>query len=436
MNKIAQNIVKLASSMIASSPGKKSVQVFLDRLSEILGESRVILVSLRGLRRVRGISGGLEPSQDNEFAYAVKEIRKTFAGRIEPAIIRGRDLDKKKTPRAAELLRTLEPRPLLWAPLAQRGAKPGHALLIFLNPDPSLAEEAIEAFSLVAPLLAPCVKTPLARMIFKNKKAAASAAAALALLMFIPVRSRISAPARVAPLNPHYVFAPFDGIIRKLHVRPGQPVQKGDALFSYDIRVLEKKRDEAARALSSAKAELARLEGAAYASGAELSKIPAQKIEIQSRRAELDFIIRSLALSTARSGADGSVILDDPDALIGAFVETGLLVLRVADPEKTKVRIMIPVGDSGLARKGAPAAVRLDHNPFRATGARVERIGFDVVLSDENIPSVIAEAVWEEPPEGAAPGQRGSARIKGPRTFLGLQLFRKPIARFRAFFGI
>ncbi|VEN73825.1 conserved hypothetical protein [Candidatus Desulfarcum epimagneticum] len=433
MNKIAQNIIKLASSMIASPPGEKPVRVFLDRLSEELEGSRVVWVSLKGLKRVRAVSGGLKPSQDNEFAYGVKEIRKAFAGRSGPVVIRGRDLDEKKTPRAAGLLRTLEPRPLLWAPLAQRGAKPGHALLIVLNTDPS---SALEAFSLAAPLLAPCVKTPLARTAFKNKKAAAAVAAAFVLLTLIPVRSRISAPARVAPLNPHYVFAPFDGIIRKLHVRPGQPVQKGDALFSYDIRALEKKRDEAARALSSAKAELARLEGAAYVSGAELSKIPAQKIEIRSRRAELDFIIRTLALSTARSGADGAVILDDPDALIGAFVETGRLVLRVADPLKTKVRIMIPAGDSGLVRKGDPAAVRLDHNPFRAIGATVERIGFDVALSDENIPSITAEALWEKPPEGVAPGQRGTARIKGPRTFLGLRLFRKPIARIRAFLGV
>ena len=129
-------------------------------------------------------------------------------------------------------------------------------------------------------------------------------------------------------------------------------------------------------------------------------------------------------------------MLDDPDALIGTFVETGQMVLRVADPEKTKIRIMVPASDSGAPANGARVVVRLDDNPFRSIEARVARMGFDVVLSDDYVPSVIFDAAWKNDSGNVHPGQRGTARIMGRKTFFGLQLFRKPIVAARTFFGI
>jgi len=257
----------------------------------------------------------------------------------------------------------------------------------------------------------------------------------LFLLMWIPVYSRINAPAQVVPDHPYYVFAPFDGIVEDLSVQPGENVKKGDMIFRYDTRVLKKQLEEAQRGVAAALAELARLEGAAYSDEDARAKIPVQKLEVERKQAEVAFLHTQLERSEVKTDAEGVVVLDDPDALIGASLQTGELVLSVADPSRTKLRIMVPVTDAGLLQEGSNVILRLDSDPLRAIHARIERIGFDVRMSETHIPSILTEAVWEGK-AAVTPGQRGMARIQGPKVFLGLQLFRKPLISLRNLLGI
>jgi len=60
--------------------------------------------------------------------------------------------------------------------------------------------------------------------------------------VFEPVYSRISSPLQVLPEHPCYVFAPFDGIVKMVFVRPGQIVKKSGLIFSYDSRILRGKK--------------------------------------------------------------------------------------------------------------------------------------------------------------------------------------------------
>ncbi len=169
----------------------------------------------------------------------------------------------------------------------------------------------------------------------------------------------------------------------------------------------------------------------------ERSKIPKQKIEIKQKMAEIDFLEQQLVLSQVRASTDGIIIADDTDSLIGTFLKTGQLVVRIADPAKTKLRLMVPATDIGLVVEGAPLDIRLDSDPFHSLSAIVRRVEFDVLLSDENVPSIVVDAAWKDnSPANINLGQRGTAKIKGVKTSFGLQLFRKPIIAFRTFFGI
>ncbi|MEE4358673.1 MAG: HlyD family efflux transporter periplasmic adaptor subunit, partial [Desulfococcaceae bacterium] len=209
----------------------------------------------------------------------------------------------------------------------------------------------------------------------------------------------------------------------------------GDIIFRYDTRILEKQLEEARKGIAVARAELARLEGAAYKDEDARAKIPVQKLEIERKESEVAFIEKQLELSEVRTASAGVVVIDDPDALIGASLRTGEMVLSIADPEHTRPRMMVPVTDAGLLNKDAPVFIHLDSDPLRRITGKVERIGFDVRLSDEQVPSVLVDAQWEDE-VNAAPGQRGSARIQGPKTYLGLQIFRKPLMSLRTMFGI
>ena len=157
---------------------------------------------------------------------------------------------------------------------------------------------------------------------------------ALVALMFIPIHARINAPVQVVPDQPHYIFAPFDGIVDELMVEPGETVTPGDVIFRYDTRVLEKQLDETRQAVAVAQAELARLEGAAYDDREARAKIPVQKLEVRRRQSDVSFIEPSLSFPTSGPRKPGMVVLDDPDTLIGAALQTGEMVLSIADPDR------------------------------------------------------------------------------------------------------
>ena len=125
----------------------------------------------------------------------------------------------------------------------------------------------------------------------------------------------------------------------------------------------------------------------------------------------------------------------DPDALIGAALQTGQAVLSVADPSKTKLRVMVPASDVGFVKKGARVSVRLDSNPLKSYPAVVTRIGFEVKISDKQIPSIPVDAIWVADIPDIQPGQRGSAKIYGPSTFMGIQILRKPLIAIRSVTG-
>lgn len=439
VNTVLARMVNLSQAAMRAENPQKAAEIIVNRAHTLVKTDRAVLVPLAGNRRILAVSGDLEPSQDNPFSQAVQEARKLYRGAAEPAIISSEELPKKG--RAAQLSKILESTggtTILWLPLPGPGnAPPSHALwLERWNQKPWTPEE-IRLVTHALPFLGHALAgpRPSLRRSLNKRRVLILSLVLVALLMFLPVHSKVQAPIQIMPQRPHYVFAPFDGILEELAVFPGDRVAPGDLLFRYDTRVLRKEYEEAQRSLASAMAELARLEGAGYLDEEARAKIPVQKIEVERWRDEVAFLDRQLQLSDVHVDAEGMVVLDDPDALIGASLRTGEMVLRVADPQRTKVRAMVPVADVGLVREGAEARIRLDSDPLNSRSAVVERVGFDVQLSDEQVPSVLVELTWTE--EGmVSPGQRGSAKILGEETIFGMHLFRKTLMNLRDFLGV
>ncbi|MFP4350511.1 MAG: efflux RND transporter periplasmic adaptor subunit [Desulfococcaceae bacterium] len=440
MNSVLARLLNMARAAMRAESARKAGDIIVNRIHTLIPVDRAAVVPLTGNKRILCLSGHLEPSQDNPFSQAVHETRKLYRKTEEPVVVRPDTLpESSRSPQLRQVLESTGGTSVLWVNLPHP-TDGGPLFALWLerwNRKPWSAEE-IKLLSHALLFFGYALGTPRKTLgsAIRKKRVLWMALAFFFILMWLPVQSNVSAPVQVVPERPHYVFAPFDGIIEDLAVRPGDRVSVGDLIFRYDTRVLEKQLDEALRGgLAVARAELARLEGAAYTDEEARARIPVQKLEVRRREAEIAFLRQQLELSEVRSGADGVVVLDDPDALIGASLQTGQLILRVADPARSKLRIMAPVSDTGLIREGAAVAVRLDSNPLHSIPARVERVGFDVELSDEQVPSVLIEAEAEGGQE-VMPGQRGSAKIAGPRVTLGMQIFRKPLMSLRDFIGI
>ncbi|HHC25185.1 MAG TPA: HlyD family secretion protein, partial [Desulfobacterales bacterium] len=165
------------------------------------------------------------------------------------------------------------------------------------------------------------------------------------------------------------------------------------------------------------------------------AELPVQQLEVERAEADVLFFAKQQARAEVRTAKSGFIVLDDPDALVGATLRTGQVVLSVADPSRTKLRIMVPAGDAGFLKKGARVSIRLDSDPLQSLPAIVERIGFEIKLSEDKVPSVLVEAVWSDDIHDVQPGQTGSAKIFGESTCLGMQILRKPLIAFRSLTG-
>jgi hypothetical protein len=439
MNSVLARLVNLAQLAMRAESAAKAGDVIVNGIHHLIKTDRAAVVPLFGNKRVLCISGHLEASQDNPFSQAIHEARKLFRKAEEPVIVKLESLpENARTPQLMKVLEGSGGTSVLWVNLPHPGGgEPRFALWLERWNRKPWPEEEIKLLShslvFFGYSLGTSRKTIGATLL--KKRVLWLVLAVLIAMMWLPVHSNVNAPVQMVPDHPYYVFAPFDGVVEELAVQPGERVEEGDLIFRYDTRILEKQLDEALRGVAVAQAELARLEGAAYMDEEARARIPVQKLEVQRKEAEVAFLRKQLELAEVRTDADGVVVLDNPDALIGASLQTGQMVLRIADPQRSKMRIMVPVSDAGLVREDAPVSVRLDSNPLRSIPAQVYRIGFDVELSDERVPSVLVEAE-PETDQPVMPGQRGTAKITGPRVTLGMQIFRKPLMDLRNFLGV
>ena len=438
VNTVLARLIQVATAALKAPTVDKAGNIIVNQIQTIVKTDRAILVPLQGKKRIFCISGDLEPCQDNPFSQAVHEIR-TLSGKEDtPQIITPDTLPQDvDLPHTRKTLDAMGGTCVLWLPIPDdRSLKPRFALWLERWGSKTWREEEIKLLSHALVFFGRALNPGKGKASGTGKKRAGLLLAVIAAaLMWLPLPSRINAPVQVAPDHPHYIFAPFDGIVDDLAVQPGETVKSGDLIFRYDTRVLERQMEEARGGVAAALAELVRLEGAAYEDKEARAKIPVQKLEVARKEAEVRFLEKQLELAEVRTESDGVVVLDDPDALIGAALQTGQMVLSIADPRHTKLKIMTPVTDAGLVQEGAKVQIRLDSDPLKTIPAVIERIGFDVRVSDERIPSVRVDAVWSENPE-VTPGQRGIARIEGPVTRLGMQLFRKPLMNLRTLFGL
>lgn len=439
INTVLARLVNLAVATLKAESLEKAGNIIVNQVHTIVKAERAVIVPLTGKDRILCISGDLEPAQDNSFAEAVHEVRKLYADESEPKIL-SRDTVPSGTsiPNTEKILEAMGGTQLLWLMIPPPpGKQPMYALWLERWSNRQWTEEEIRLLSHASVFFGQAlVPREKPKKTIQKKIKLWLTMGIMFLGLFIPIPARITAPVQVMPDKPYYVFAPFDGIIQELVVRPGEKIKKGDLIFRYDTRVLEKRLEEAQRGgLAVAMAELTRLEGAAYTDEEARARIPVQKLEVERRKSEVAFLQQQLEMSEVRSEAEGVVVLDDPDALIGASLMTGEMVLSIADPNRTKLRIMVPVSDAGWIKENGPAVAWLDSNPLRAIKAQITRVGFDVKMSDKHIPSILVEASWEEDSH-ATPGARGTVRIDGPRVSIGMYFFRKPLMVLRTLIGI
>lgn len=270
------------------------------------------------------------------------------------------------------------------------------------------------------------------RLRWPSKKLLA-VAAALCVLLLIPVRQSVLAPAEVVPLGGRLVTAPLDGVIAEFLVKPNQHVAAGDLLVRFDATSLKAQADVAERALDVAEAELKANTQRAFADAESSARLDLLAARVEQKRAERDYAQQLLARSEVRAERSGIAVFADAERLTGKPVQTGERLMQIADPAQAELRIELPVGDAISLEPGAEVALFLDSDPLNRHKARLERAAYEAQSTAAGQLAYRLDAAFVDAPPRI--GLRGTAKLFGGRAPLAYYLLRRPLAAARQSLG-
>ncbi|MDF2073832.1 HlyD family efflux transporter periplasmic adaptor subunit [Pseudomonas mendocina] len=258
-------------------------------------------------------------------------------------------------------------------------------------------------------------------------------AGALSLLLLIPVRQSVLAPAEVVPLGGRVVAAPLDGVIAEFLVKPNQRVAAGDVLVRFDATSLKAQADVAERALGVAEAELKANSQRAFADAESSARLDLLAARVEQKRAERDYARQLLARSEVRAERAGIAVFADAERLTGKPVQTGERLMQIADPSQAELRIELPVGDAIALEPGAEVALFLDSDPLNRHEAQLERSAYEAQTTAAGQLAYRLDARFVDTPPRV--GLRGTAKLFGDRAPLAYYLLRRPLAAARQSLG-
>lgn len=270
------------------------------------------------------------------------------------------------------------------------------------------------------------------RMRWPRKKLLA-VTAALSLLLLVPVRQSVLAPAEVVPLGGRVVAAPLDGVIAEFLVKPNQSVAADDLLVRFEATSLKAQADVAERALGVAEAELKANSQRAFADAESSARLDLLAARVEQKRAERDYARQLLARSEVRAERAGIAVFADAERLTGKPVQTGERLMQIADPSQAELRIELPVGDAIALQPGAEVALFLDSDPLNRHEAQLERSAYEAQTTAAGQLAYRLDARFVDTPPRV--GLRGTAKLFGDRAPLAYYLLRRPLAAARQSLG-
>jgi hypothetical protein len=259
------------------------------------------------------------------------------------------------------------------------------------------------------------------------------AAGLLALCVF-PVRLSVTAPAEIVARDPSVITVPYDGVLEKIHVRPGDKVEAGVLLANMDKTTLGAQMDMAAQSLETAKAALARLSREALATPEKKNELNLVQSDIRSKKIDYDHAGTLLERSDILAPKSGVAIFSDASAVEGKPLSTGEKIMLVADPSQSELLIRIPV--DALIPMNAKSAVsfHLNVSPLFGRSATITSIGYQASPDPDGILTYKVRAAFSGA-DKIRIGWKGSASIKGDWSILSYVVLRRPLIALRNLAG-
>lgn len=238
--------------------------------------------------------------------------------------------------------------------------------------------------------------------------------------MFVEMPYRLGVPCWIDPELRRQVAVPFDGILARSHVEPGDRVTRNHVVAELDgkeiawklaelqsrLNSLTKKRDQALAAENMAESQLASLEMASLEVERGLLRYQSENLQI-------------------RSPLDGVIISGDLAQSEGVPVHRGQRLFDVAPIDSFTVQLAVPATELRHIAPGMSVSIRLEsETTFHQTGVLDSLEPVSRIHEGMNV--FLATATMTNANGRLRPGMRGKARIIAEPKRLGWILFHRP----------
>ena len=237
--------------------------------------------------------------------------------------------------------------------------------------------------------------------------------------MLAPLPHKISCDCVVEPTVKRFATVPFDGILAKSFVKPGDMVSAGQVLAQMDDLDLRFERSESTAARTQALKEADVHLSKGKIADAQIAQFKAA--ELQAKLKWIGFREDHLEIKTQ---IDGVVIEGDLEQAEGAPVRNGQVLFEVAPLDSLKLKLVIPEQDIAFVDEAMDVDARLDGAPGRQFAASLTNI--KPRASAEAGKNVFkADARLSDGDLSLRPGMSGTAKIVGPKRPLGWIVFHR-----------
>lgn len=420
---------------------RRALRFFLlNRTQRVIGYDRAVLFEYAGGRpRVRGISGEDGVASTAPSVQAWEQVAAQLAAPTDTQTLD--DAHPPTTAGWAELSRRTEGLASLWLPIVVDGRLVAALWLErwqgrrFTPAETSFARSVARGAAVAWRATSPRRLSRVWGRLSRGRAVAFAAILLLALLVFVPVRLRIVAPCEVVPAEPHLVAAPLGGVIAELLVEPGDVVAAGTLLARYDGRVVQQELRMAEQQVAMIAADLERARATAFDDPTTRAEVALLSARLAQEEARLEIARDRAARLEVTAPVGGTLVFDDPTAWQGRPVQLGERILTIADPQRSKLLIRLPVADRLAFDARAPVTVLFDADPAKQVSAELGFVANHAETATDGRSFFRAEGHWADNVRGQL-GERGSAVLYGDEVSLGYWLLRRPLGTVRRFLGI
>ncbi len=325
----------------------------------------------------------------------------------------------------------------LWLPLKVQGRILGGWLLAreqaWQEPEVVLLAELSDAYAHAWQALLP--RPPWYRHLYAPRILRVWVVA-IVLIMLLPLRQSVLAPAEVIAAQPTMIRAPLEGVVDTFQIQPNQNVIAGQLLLTLENTDIANRLEISRKALAVAEAEYRKTAQQAMFDAESKAELTVLKGRMALHAAEVDYLAEQLARSQITAPHAGVAIFSDVHDWIGRPVALGERMLMLADPGQVELEMRVPVADFIELADGAEAVMFLNIDPQQPLDAKVYSLSYQAEPGADQVLAYRVKAHLQYAETLPRIGLKGTAKLYGQRVTLFYYLFRRPLSGLRQWLGL